>query len=331
MPKTGKLEQKAIDIAKAHVIETKTHSYCPAIYKYLPSGKFVVAMATPSGLPDSYAAHIINAHSEVQPIWAKTKNTLADADASLIRLAHRSDDFEKIYSGFELYDMRLADQGKPPQNPRQTQEVTPQPIARQEQNATTVAFLLDFESLAAHMNYRYEILTKPSRAQSRALVELGFMVLLAKRDLPHGDLTKWIEEKTNVSKQWAAFARRSAEQFIDAHGESSLLLLCNPTAEADQTERVLAEQQMMDFTGGKGPSALLHDLGIKKRPTPEKADPLPPEERERQLAEADWTEIINTITRHDEDWMLLTDDQIAAIDQLLWPIASAIHKSTKNH
>jgi hypothetical protein len=331
MPKIGKLEQKAIDIAKAHVIETKTHSYCPAIYKYLPDGKFVVAMATPGGLPDSHAAHVINVYSEVQPIWAKTKNTLVDADASLIRLAHRSDDFEKIYSGFELYDMRLADQGKPPQNPRQTQEVTPQPIARQEQNETVVSFSLNFESLAAHANYRYEILTKPSRAQSRALVELGFIILIAKRELPHGELTRWINQNTRVTEQWARYARRSAEQFIDEHGEQSLLLLCNPTAEADQTERVMAEQQMMDFTGGKGPSALLHDLGIKKRPTPDKAEPLPPEERERQLAEADWTELINRIAEHDQDWMLLTDDQIAAIDQIVWPIASAIHKSTKNH
>lgn len=107
-----------------------------------------------------------------------------------------------------------------------------------------------------------------------------------KRELKHGELGKWIDSKTNVSKQWAAFARRSAEQFIKDHGEQSLLLLCNPSAEADQTERVLAEQQMMEFTGGKGPSALLDALGIKKRSTSKSGDdePLAPGETAAHLA-----------------------------------------------
>jgi hypothetical protein len=144
--------------------------------------------------------------------------------------------------------------------------VTPQPIARQDQNETVVSFSLNLQSLAAHMNYRYEILTNPSRAQSRALIELGFMVLLAKRELDHGELTSWIKANTNVSEQWTRYARRSAEQYIDANGENSLLLLCNPSADTDKTDRVLAEQQMMDFTEGRGPSALLDALGIKKRP-----------------------------------------------------------------
>jgi len=154
--------------------------------------------------------------------------------------------------------------------------VTPQPIARQESKTEPpVRFSLDFESLTAHMNYRYEILTNPSRSQSRALVELGFMVLLAKRELDHGELTSWIKENTNVSERWAQFSKKSAEQFIEQHGERPLLMLCNPDASTDSTDRVLAEQQMMDFTGGKGPSALLHELGIKKqsKSTP-KAKPL---------------------------------------------------------
>lgn len=211
----------------------------------------------------------------------------------------------------------------------EVEEVTPQPIARQDQNATTVAFSLNFESLAAHANYRYEILTNPSRSQSRALIELGFIILIAKRELQHGQLTSWIEDNTNVSKQWAAFARRSAEQFIDQHGESSLLLLCNPSAEAEKTDRVLAEQQMMEFTGGKGPSALLHDLGIKRRSEPPPADPMTPEELDAKLAESSWTEIVNMTADHEDDWMHLSDVQIKKINDILWPVAKAINKAAK--
>jgi hypothetical protein len=195
-------------------------------------------------------------------------------------------------------------------------------------NRHPVAFCQQLDQAAFLVNKSYEILTKPAKAQSRAVIEIGVIMLAVKENLPHGELKKWREENTKLSESWDNYCRRAAQKFIEQHGKGTAAALIEGT-DCNQRQVEQAQQLLMDFTGGKGPSALLHDLGIKKRPTPEKADPLPPEERERQLAEADWTEIINTITRHDEDWMLLTDDQIAAIDQLLWPIASSIHKAAK--
>jgi hypothetical protein len=185
---------------------------------------------------------------------------------------------------------------------------------------------------AAHLiNRNYEILTKPARAASRAVIEIGIIMIAVKDQLPHGELSKWRDANTNLSKSWDEYCRRAAQKFIDQHGQQVAALLCDPSQAENEDDVKKAEQLLMDFTGGKGPSALLHDLDIKKRPVPEKGEPMSPEELETKLAESDWTEIVNTIARHDQDWMLLTDAQIAAIDQIVWPIFSAIHKAAKNN
>lgn len=204
---------------------------------------------------------------------------------------------------------------------------SPHPVEKA--NVHPVNFSESLNQAAYLVNHRYEILTKPARAASRAVIEIGIIMLAVKDQLPRGSLEKWRDGNTKLSKTWDHYCRKAAQQFIDEHGMRVAGLLCDPSQAEDERDVAVAEQLLMDFTGGKGPSALLHDLGIKKRPAPEKGEPLTPEERDARLAEVSWTEIINTIDRHADDWMNLTDAQIAAIDQILWPIASSIHKATK--
>ena len=199
------------------------------------------------------------------------------------------------------------------------------------QNETAVSFLLNLKSLAAHMDYRYTIIKNPSRAASRAVVEIGFLVLLAKRELPNGELTKWMAENTRVSEQWARLCRRAAEKFCETHGEQALLTLCNPSEDNPPEAVQHAEQLMMEFTGGVGPTALLHNLGIKKRDSGGGSDAPPSDEpRELILARAGWREIVNAVASHQQDWLLLTDHEIEMINDTLWPVAKQINQSVKS-
>jgi hypothetical protein len=194
-----------------------------------------------------------------------------------------------------------------------------------------VAVSLNLQSIAAHMDYRYTIIKNPSRAASRAVIELGFLVLLVKRELKHGELKKWITENTKVTETWANFCRRAAEKFCDMHGEQALLTLCNPSADNPPEAVEQAEQLMMDFTKGVGPTALLHNLGIKKRESGGGSDEPPSDEpRELILARTAWQEIVNAIASHQQDWLLLTDHEIEMINDTLWPVAKQINASTKS-
>jgi len=340
MPKKiGKLEQKAIDIAKSQVIEAGQHKYCPNIYYYKPDAKFVLAMEL-DDKTSGFAICCINTLSTVQMGFAKRRWSLLDADQDLTRLALRCEEghFEKRHSGWDIYDEVLADQGKPPQNQHKEENFkTPVRIKQELEKTKTpppVAVSLDLQSIAAHMDYRIEILTNPSRASSRALVELGFLILITKRELQHGELTKWIEANTRVNKTWGAYSRRAAEQFIERNGEAPLLMLCNPSAESESGERVIAEQLLMEFTGGVGPSALLHNLGIKKRPAAEKTELPKGETREHLCAASTWSELGESLSRNglsDETWAYLTKVERTNLYDLIHELDTRLKASLTNN
>ncbi len=195
------------------------------------------------------------------------------------------------------------------------------------QNGTVVPISLNLQSIAAHMDYRYAIIKDPSKAAGRAVVEIGFLILLVKKELPHGELEKWIEFNTNVALTWAKLCRRAAEKFCTTHGEEALLMLCNPSADNPPEEVKKAEQLMLEFTGGKGPTALLHNLGIKKRPSEadEEKKTMTREELQELTALQAWEGIINEIAKHNQDWALLADELIEKIDEAIWDTAKMIH------
>jgi hypothetical protein len=203
-------------------------------------------------------------------------------------------------------------------------------VVEPDSNPHQVGFSLDLQSLAAHVNYRYEMIKNPSRAASRAVVEIGFLVMIAKRELPHGSLNKWLMDNTKINDSWAQYCRRAAEKFCKAHGEQALLTLCNPSADNAPEAVKEAEQLMMDFTGGVGPTALLHNLGIKKRAGSESSEKtVSPQEARIFSLRNSWTEIVNAIVNHNDDWAELSADEIAAIHSVIWPMAKKMNQVVK--
>jgi hypothetical protein len=197
------------------------------------------------------------------------------------------------------------------------------------QNATAVAISLNFQSIAAHMDYRYTIIKNPSRAASRAVVEIGFLIMLVKRELPHGSLNKWLQENTKINDSWAAYCRRAAEKFCETHGEQALLTLCNPSADNPPEAVEQAEQLMMDFTKGVGPTALLHNLGIKKRPAAEKSEPVDPAKLSEIIAVAKWESILNSFADAGRTWAELPEEALLTVCKQMLPVVKDMAKTLK--
>lgn len=176
-----------------------------------------------------------------------------------------------------------------------------------------------FEQAAFLINHRYEILTKPAKAQSRAVIEIGIIMLAVKDKLPHGDLETWRDDNTNLSKTWDHYCRKAAQKFIDTHGQGTALALIEGSG-SNQRQVEQAEQLLMQFTGGKGPAALLHDLGIKKT---EKAHPaeLPEgESGEHYNAVQTWNHIGGLLNDHGltkESWAHLNPEETASLYDLV--------------
>lgn len=323
----SKLIEKAMEIAKREVIKTRTHSYCAGIYKN-EDGKLVIAMKLENG---KYAACCINAVSEVKLQLAKERPSLQLADADLADYANMNG-WPTVADGFFIYDELLISQGKEPQNQRQkTALATVEP-----KSAPAVPISLNLQSIAAHMDYRYAIIKNPSRAASRAVIEIGFLILLVKKELPHGELGKWIADNTKVGDTWAKLCRRAAEKFCEAHGEQALLTLCNPSADNAPEAVEQAEQLMMDFTKGVGPTALLHNLGIKKREGGGADDnPGLPEGETAEHADAlhTWTELNKDLINwglKKENWARLHKSERQTLYDTVHELDTRLRKSLKD-
>jgi len=186
-------------------------------------------------------------------------------------------------------------------------------------NPHSVRFSEKLDQAAHLINHRYEILTKPAKAQSRAVIEIGIIMLAVKDNLPHGELSKWRDENTSLSERWDLYCRKAAQKFIDTHGQGTALALIEGSG-SNQRQVEQAEQLLMQFTGGKGPAALLHDLGIKKT---EKAPPeeLPEgESGEHYNAVQTWNHIGSLLNDHGltkESWANLNPEETASLYALI--------------
>ena len=199
-------------------------------------------------------------------------------------------------------------------------------------SAHSVRISSNLEKAAGLINHRYDILTNPSKAQGRAVIEIGIIMLAVKESVPHGELNKWREENTNVSKTWDHYCRKAAEKFIAQHGQGTASALIEGS---DSNERQVeqAEQLLLQFTGGKGPSALLHNLGIKKH-SAQKHDPLPEGETvEHVNAASTWREIGNRLAvvgLKDESWAHLTQLERTNLYDVIHELDKRLKKSLEN-
>lgn len=211
--------------------------------------------------------------------------------------------------------------------------VKPNAVAKVEESKVhPVNISTQFEQAAFLINHRYEILTKPAKAQSRAVIEIGIIMLAVKDKLPHGDLEKWRDENTNLSKTWDHYCRKAAQKFIDTHGQGTALALIEGSG-SNQRQVEQAEQLLMQFTGGKGPAALLHDLGIKKT---EKAPPaeLPEgESGEHYNAVQTWNHIGGLLNDHgltQESWANLNHAERQSLYDIVHELDRRLKASLKN-
>ncbi len=191
-------------------------------------------------------------------------------------------------------------------------------------NPHSVRFSEKLDQAAHLINHRYEILKKPANAQGRAVVEIGIIMLAVKDNLPHGELAKWRDENTRLSERWDIYCRKAAQKFIAEHGQGTAAALIEGSG-SNKRQVEQAEQLLMQFTGGKGPSALLHNLGIKKA---EKAPPaeLPPgESGEHYNAVKTWNHIGGLLNDHGltkESWAYLNPEEMT-------PLYDMIHELDK--
>jgi len=167
----------------------------------------------------------------------------------------------------------------------------------------------------------------------------GAELLKIKAQCKHGEWLKVIKELPfgkDTARKYRDLAEQLSERLQELGNGDAFDLLELPEPE-QLSDPIYAEQleQIHEVTGEQTLRQLYFDWGITKPPKkaeyhpPKKSDPICQEELELALAESDWTEIINTLSRHDQDWMLLNDVQIQTIDDVIWPLAKQIHKAVK--
>ncbi len=291
--KPGKLHQKAIDIAKSQVIKTKSHSYCPAVYYNHPSAKFVVAMELEEQ-GGFCVCYMTQYHS---PQWggSEVRKTLLEADADLVRMAKRTkgEIFEKKNDGFDLYDERLADEGKPPQNPNQTMAVVKAaPAQISHVGYLDEQFIADYEEEVAQFGAK-------SKEFAELTLRIGLRLEFVKSQLKHGQLNKWIEKHGRLSTSHAHRCRKLAQVFIKAQqiGDDEMFALVDPENSKEALIKKL-EQLAFDFIGEDSQAELFAKYGIQVRepkPLGGKRENKPldvPLEKQREFARESATEFI---------------------------------------
>lgn len=253
MPKIGKLEQKAIDLAKAQVIAANGHKYCPAIYYHKPEKKFILAME----LDDEnggFGICYVNQQSVVKAHFSERRTTLMKADQDLTRIALRvpnEEIYEKRHDGFDLYDMRLADEGKGPQNKNLPAK------------SDTVSLL---DPVAAQINEEFAVYEDLEKQATMSMLKIGIALEAVKEQLPHGQLQKWIAANLTISYRHAKRFRELAIVFIKAQqiDPSEMLALVDP----ENSKAALGDklrQMAFEFLGDKTQAELFAEYGIQVR------------------------------------------------------------------
>lgn len=335
MSKIGKLEQKAIDIAKSQVIETATHKYCPSIYTNPGDGKFYVAKVMKDGAVYECAVVCINAVSEVIPKWANDgycgETAMMDADRELAMHA-REGNWPCAHNGFDLYDQLLAEKGLPAQNKNAVAVV----------EKGKVATMANLQTVATHINEKYERFQTVEKEATMLMLEIGLSFEYAKSQLPHGQLIPWIKNNLTISQRHAYRFRELAQVFIKANSikEDEMFLLCDP-ANSQEALGDKLRQMAFDFLGDKTQAELFEQYKIKYQ-EPKKLTYHPPkggdgelpegETREHFVSKATWDEIAGMLNTHGlgtESWANLNDAERQSLYDIVHELDRRLKASLK--
>lgn len=274
--KPGKLHQKAIDIAKSQVIEAGNHKYCPTVYRHIgnPSCLYVAMDFDADGTAPYGIFEVSKTGSVASKIGkGKEHRSLMAADQELARIARKSDGLiKKIHDGFDLYDERRADEGKPPQKKNATMAVVK---AAPDQKGHGVSFL-DEQFLADYSEEVAQFGVK-SKEFAELTLRIGLRLEFVKSQLKHGQLNKWIEEHGGISVRHARRCRKLAQVFIKAQqiGDDEMFALVDPENSKEALIKKL-EQLAFDFIGDDSQAELFAKYGIQVRePVPIKHAPEP--------------------------------------------------------
>lgn len=123
------------------------------------------------------------------------------------------------------------------------------------------------DKIANQINTDFVIYQKHEMEATTLMLKLGLMVEMAKQNLKHGQLQKWIQNATDLSYRHAHRFHQLAKIFIDVQKLKSgeVFALVDPT----NSESALADklQQMaVEFLGDKSQAELLaeHGIAVKK-------------------------------------------------------------------
>jgi len=180
-----------------------------------------------------------------------------------------------------------------------------------------VATMANLQTVAAHVNEKYERFQTVEKEATMLMLEIGLAFEYVKEQLPHGQLLAWIKKNLTISQRHAYRFRELAQVFIKANNLKSdeALLLCDPANSKEALGDKL-RQMAFDFLGDRTQAELFEQYKIKYQEKAEPSEPKPlylpkrkPLEPGETQAHRDATELIYPMMFQLHKW-LISDDRV---------------------
>lgn len=120
--------------------------------------------------------------------------------------------------------------------------------------------------VADQINADFAIYKEHEKEATKYMLKIGLLMEHVKKELPHGQLNKWIQQNLTIGYRHAHRFRKLAQAFIEANQlkEGEVFALVDPAnSQKELADRL--QQMAFDFLGDKAQGELLEEYGIRFR------------------------------------------------------------------